>query len=105
MKFIRVFLGLFMVFLGLVMVCCPALYDTRRMASAVRTYYDVPSDSTLRALNEARAADRRDILIYEAICAVAILLCFIGFARAGKRSATMRPNTVVRADSGHDANC
>ena len=105
MKFIRVFLGLFMVFLALVMVCCPGLHDTRRMASAVHAYYDAPSDSTLRALNEARAADRREILIYEAICAVAILLCFVGFALAGKRSLTMRPNTAIRAASGHDASC
>jgi hypothetical protein len=72
------------------MACCPALYDTHRMALAVHSYYVAPSDVTLRELNEARAADRRDILIFEMLAGVILALCLVAFVRIGTRSVARR---------------
>ena len=83
MRVIRILLFLFMTFWILLMVGCPGLYDSRRMAVAFNHYHDAQTDATRHELDEARRLDRRDILVYESFMAAILGAAIYGFIRAG----------------------
>ena len=88
MTFIRACLFALIGSLAVVMVACPRLYDSTRMARAVYHHSTSPSEASLRELNEAQAADRRNIFIFEAVTGVLLVACVVAFVRAGKGAVT-----------------
>jgi len=76
---------LFMSFTLLAMVGCPGLYDSKRRAVASRHYFDSPNEMTKRALEAAKADDRREILICEIVMAAIFGLSLFTYVRFERR--------------------
>lgn len=67
------------------MVSCPGLYDSKRMALAVKHHHEAPSDATKREIQLARAADNRGIAGFEFLFATVIVVCGYAFIRLGRQ--------------------
>jgi hypothetical protein len=70
----------------LVMLGFPGLYDSRTMAEAHRQYRDTPSEQTRQALQDAKASDRRHILIFEVAFGGLLAILFWALLRTEKIS-------------------
>ncbi|CAN5520216.1 hypothetical protein BH09VER1_BH09VER1_51500 [soil metagenome] len=85
MQTLRILLILFIAFWLLIMAGCPALFDSKRMSDAQRSYHDSPNEQTRRGLAEAGRLDHRDILIFETVLAAILALAIFAFIRAGQK--------------------
>jgi hypothetical protein len=57
------------------MIGFPGCYDSKRRADAHRQYRDAPTEQTRTVLQDAKASDRRHILVFEVAlgCVLAVL--------------------------------
>ena len=85
MNYFRICVLLVMVFTILLMICLPGLQDTKQMATAWNHYHDTPNDTTRKELEDARIADRKQMIIMELVLGTFLVLCGVGFVKAGKK--------------------
>jgi hypothetical protein len=73
-----------MLFLVFLMISLPAFLDSRQMATAVHHYYDSPNAATRTEIDDARVADRKQIIEIELVHGAFLTLPAILFYKSGK---------------------
>jgi hypothetical protein len=68
----------------LMMIVFPGQYDSHTRAVTFRHYRDAPSDTTLKEFKDAKASDRRHILIYEVVIGGVLAMLWFALIRADK---------------------
>jgi hypothetical protein len=86
MKLLRALFLLIMVLLLFLMISLPGLQDTKQMATAWKHYHDSPSDATQREIENARIADRKQMVKIEEVLGTFLALTTILFSKTGKKS-------------------
>jgi len=66
------------------MISLPGLQDSRQMATAVHHYYDSPNDATRKEIEDARVADRKQMIKIELVLGAFLMLPTILFIRSWK---------------------
>jgi hypothetical protein len=84
MKLIRICLLLIMAMLVLLMISLPGSQDSRRMAKAWAHYRDTPNDSTRKELEDARAADRKQMIKIELALGAILAIPTVLFVKLSK---------------------
>ena len=78
----------------LMMLTLPGLYDSRRTQQAFSRYRNSPSALTERQVEDAKAADWRDIAIYEAVFAVLLAASTVAYLRVAKNAVHHREEAI-----------
>jgi hypothetical protein len=73
-----------MALLIFLMIGLPGLQDSRQMATAMHHYYDSPNDATRKEIEEARIADRKQIIKIELVLGAFLILPTILFFKSWK---------------------
>jgi hypothetical protein len=68
----------------LTMIGFPGCYDSKRRMAAHARYYASPNEVTRNELHEAKLADWKDIVVYEAALAGVLLMLFWLYFRVEK---------------------
>jgi len=84
MKLFRICLLLIMTLLTFLMISLPGLHDTKRMATAWRHYNDSPNDMTRKEIENARIADRKQMIKIELVLGTFLALSATLFFKSGK---------------------
>jgi hypothetical protein len=68
----------------LMMIGLPGLYDSHTRAVTFHHYRDAPSDATMKGFQDAKASDRRHILIDEVVIGGVLAMLWFALIRADK---------------------